>query len=57
MKSLPGRGTRRRRSVVVELLVGTGLRLGEALGLQWESVDLSRRTIHVARSWDRSADP
>ncbi|ORL83934.1 tyrosine-type recombinase/integrase [Prescottella equi] len=38
--------------LVVELLVGTGLRLGEALGLHWESVDLSRRTIHVARSWD-----
>ncbi|WP_407107819.1 tyrosine-type recombinase/integrase [Rhodococcus aetherivorans] len=41
-----------RDSFVVELLVGTGLRLGEALGLHWESVDLTHRTIHVARSWD-----
>ncbi len=37
---------------VVELLTGTGLRLGEALGLHWESVDLTHRTIRVARSWD-----
>lgn len=37
---------------VVEVLTGTGLRLGEALGLHWESVDLTHRTIRVARSWD-----
>lgn len=36
----------------VELALGTGLRLGEALGLHWESVDLIRRTIMVSRSWD-----
>ncbi|MCF8784176.1 tyrosine-type recombinase/integrase [Rhodococcus ruber] len=38
--------------LVVELLVGTGLRLGEALGLHWESVDLLARTLRVTRSWD-----
>lgn len=41
-----------RDQLVVEVLVGTGLRLGEALGLHWESVDLTHRTIRVTRSWD-----
>lgn len=41
-----------RDQLIVELLVGTGMRLGEALGLHWESVDLARRTVLVARSWD-----
>lgn len=43
-------GTRDR--LVIEVLVGTGMRLGEAQGLHWESVDLAHNTIHVARSWD-----
>jgi integrase len=29
----------------------TGLRRGELLGLQWEDVDLERRTIHVCRAY------
>lgn len=41
-----------RDRLVVELLVGAGLRLGEALGLHWESVNLTHRTIRVERSWD-----
>ncbi|MFC9764637.1 tyrosine-type recombinase/integrase [Rhodococcus jostii] len=41
-----------RDSFTVELLIGTGMRLGEALGLHWESVDLVRRTIIISRSWD-----
>src|SRR5688572_29949600 len=42
------------------LLVGTGLRLGEALGLRWSDVDLTRRrlTVNVAlRSVDRRVRP
>ncbi|GGG04511.1 site-specific integrase [Rhodococcoides trifolii] len=35
-----------------ELLVGTGMRLGEGFGTHWESVDLVRRTVLVNRSFD-----
>lgn len=38
--------------LAVRLLVGSGLRLGEAIGLHWESVDLVRRIITVLWSWD-----
>ncbi|NKS97517.1 tyrosine-type recombinase/integrase [Rhodococcus hoagii] len=38
--------------LAVRLLVGSGLRLGEAIGLHWESVDLARRVIMVRWSWD-----
>jgi len=31
------------------LLVGTGLRVGEALGLRWEDIDLQRKTLTVRR--------
>lgn len=31
----------------VILVLGTGLRRGEALGLKWENVDLTRRELHV----------
>lgn len=33
-----------------EVLVGTGLRLGEALALRWEDVDLDHRVLRVRRS-------
>jgi integrase len=32
------------------LLLGSGLRRGEALGLQWDDVDFSNRTVSVSRS-------
>src|SRR6266849_6002759 len=31
------------------LLVGTGLRVGEAIGLRWDDIDLSRKTLTVRR--------
>ncbi len=31
------------------LLVGTGLRVGEAVGLRWEDIDLNRKTLTVRR--------
>ncbi|QQM15124.1 tyrosine integrase [Gordonia phage TinaLin] len=35
-----------------DLLIGTGLRLGEALALHWEHVDLDHNTVTVAWSYD-----
>jgi integrase len=35
------------------LAVSTGLRLGEALGLQWSDVDLDRRQLRVSKSLQR----
>jgi len=35
------------------LLAGTGLRLGEALALQWDDLDLANRTIRVSRSYSK----
>ncbi|MBN0039348.1 site-specific integrase [Cellulosimicrobium cellulans] len=37
---------------VVDLLVGTGMRWGEATGLHHRRVDLERRVIEVADVWD-----
>lgn len=41
------------------LLFGTGLRLGEALALEWgvEGLDLKAGVVHVRRSVDRVRDP
>ncbi len=36
------------------LMAFTGVRLGEALALRWEDVDLVRRQLHVRRGWTRS---
>lgn len=36
---------------LVLLMVSTGLRIGEALGLRWDCVDLDARTIDVIRSY------
>lgn len=38
--------------LVVELLLGTGVRLGEAMGLHWESVDLNRKLMVVECAYD-----
>lgn len=35
---------------LIELIVGTGMRKGEALGLQWRDVDLKRRVLFVRQS-------
>ncbi len=35
------------------LLVGTGLRIGEALGLAWTAVDLERRELTISRQLDK----
>jgi len=36
--------------VLVRLLAHTGLRLGEALGLRWQDVDLDREVLHVRQT-------
>ncbi len=39
------------------LLMGTGLRVGEAVGLRWEDVDLSNKTLAVRRNiWHGKVD-
>lgn len=35
-----------------EVLIGTGMRLSEAIGLHWHRVDLSRGTVDVIETWD-----
>jgi len=32
---------------VITVLIGTGMRIGECLGLRWEDIDLQKRTISV----------
>jgi integrase len=41
---------------LVELLLGLGLRRGEALALQWSNVNLKSRTLRIAGTLKRSAD-
>jgi integrase len=38
--------------LVVAVLVGTGMRLGEALALHWQAVDLERNEIRIEWSYD-----
>lgn len=33
------------------LIAATGLRISEALGLQWADIDYDRKQIHVRRAW------
>lgn len=35
---------------LVRFLLGTGCRVGEALGVHWEDVDLERRQVHIRRT-------
>ncbi|QLH20684.1 tyrosine-type recombinase/integrase [Streptomyces sp. Rer75] len=35
---------------LVELLIGTGIRKGEALGLHWEDVHLDERVLYICRT-------
>jgi len=35
---------------LVRFLLGTGCRIGEALAVRWEDVDLDRRLIHISRT-------
>ena len=36
------------------MLVSTGMRRGEVLGLKWSDVDLKNQTVYVQRSWVKS---
>ncbi|MFE3986537.1 tyrosine-type recombinase/integrase [Nocardia tengchongensis] len=38
--------------LVVAVLLGTGMRLGEAMGLHWENVDLKRRVVSIEWAYD-----
>lgn len=45
-----------RYGVFVRLVLSTGLRLGELLGLRWEDVDLNHGTISVRQTLNRLKD-
>jgi len=38
---------------LLAVLLGTGMRRGEALGLRWTDVDLEGHQMHVRRSWSK----
>jgi len=38
---------------LLALLLGTGMRRGEALALRWEDLDFERRRLTVRRSWSK----
>jgi integrase len=57
----PGRGVKVRRnscswSDLFHVLIFTGLRPGEAFGLQWRDLDLPNATLVVRRTVTRGAD-
>ena len=41
-----------RGHALVTLLIRAGLRIGEALGLNWSDIDFEQRTALVSKSWD-----
>lgn len=45
---LPGR-------LIIDVLIGTGMRMGEAQGLHKEHIDLKRKTISIEWAWDKAA--
>jgi integrase len=40
----------------LELLIGSGMRISEALALQWDDIDFRRRVIRVYRSAKREGE-
>lgn len=46
-----------RYGVFVRLVLATGLRLGELLGLMWEDLDLRRSMLHIKRTLNRVQIP
>lgn len=41
--------------LIIDVLIGTGMRMGEAQGLHKEHIDLKRQTISIEWSWDKAA--
>ncbi|QIS10761.1 tyrosine-type recombinase/integrase [Nocardia arthritidis] len=41
--------------LIVDVLLGTGMRMGEAQGLHKEHIDLKRKTISIEWAWDKAA--
>ncbi|WP_327141355.1 tyrosine-type recombinase/integrase [Nocardia sp. NBC_01327] len=41
--------------LVVDVLIGTGMRMGEVQGLHREHIDLKRKTISIEWAWDKAA--
>jgi len=43
-------------ALLYQVLILTGLRIGEALGLKWDAVDLNAGTLHVRRTLQHTPD-
>ncbi len=41
--------------LIVDVLIGTGMRMGEAQGLHREHIDIKRKTINIEWAWDKAA--
>ncbi|MFB7724594.1 tyrosine-type recombinase/integrase [Nocardia sp. NPDC056100] len=41
--------------LIVDVLLGTGMRMGEAQGLHKEHIDLKRQTVTIEWAWDKAA--
>lgn len=41
---------------ILRLAIGTGLRLGELLGLQWGDIDCDKAVLHVQRQYSRTGE-
>lgn len=46
-----------RTALALRLMLACGLRRGEALGLQWQDLDLEAGTLTVTRAWARGGGP
>lgn len=41
--------------LIIDVLIGTGMRMGEAQGLHKEHIDIKRKTISIEWAWDKAA--
>lgn len=54
-QALDGMLDSKRDAAVVGLLIGSGMRWGEALGLHSQRVDRERMMIHIVETWDEAS--
>ncbi|WP_328411110.1 tyrosine-type recombinase/integrase [Nocardia sp. NBC_00403] len=41
--------------LIIDVLIGTGMKMGEAQDLHKEHIDLERKTISIEWAWDKAA--
>jgi integrase len=54
-QALDGMLESKRDAAIVGLLIGSGMRWGEAMGLHAQRVDRERMMIHIVETWDESS--